>query len=124
MNGGCDRDDIRAEFAALRQEILSTINGRGGGITCIALAGGDTALYERTTSTYFFVVLVFAGMAFCAEALWYLNGAYTKSKSYDETFQEIREDRTKARALTPSVQMRGVRVEGREHDEPRYEQSV
>lgn len=181
MNSGFDKEDIRAEFVALRQETLSTINGRVWGIiTYIALTGGTAALYERTSSNFLFVVLIFAalpflwhtairersrmrigsyvkvvlesksdlnwetyldkwrstysassldrwrhmlgltgvyllialfaairlftspaslverglafiGMVLCAEAYWYFNRAYSKSKNYDETFRQIRD---------------------------------
>ena len=70
MNGGCNKEDIRAEFAALRQEILSTINGRVWGIiTYIALAGGTAALYERTSWNSLLVLLIFAALPF----LWHTS---------------------------------------------------
>jgi len=68
MNGGWDREDVRAEFAALRQETLDTIRGRVWGVvTYIAMAGGTTALYERSSSNLLFVILIFAALPF----LWH-----------------------------------------------------
>ena len=68
MNHEYDQDTVRAEYTALREETLSTINGRVWGIvTYIALAAGVAALYERTGSNALFVVLIFAALPF----LWH-----------------------------------------------------
>lgn len=64
-NGKWDKEDIRAEFNALRQEILSAMNGRVWGVlTYIVLVGGTAALYERTSSNFLFVLLIFASPPF------------------------------------------------------------
>ena len=61
MNHEYDQDTVRAEYTTLREETLSTINGRVWGIvTYIALAAGIAALYERTGSNTLFVVLIFS----------------------------------------------------------------
>lgn len=71
MDRDYDQDTLRAEFAALREETLSTINGRVWGIvTYIALAAGAAALYERTSSNMVFVILIFAALPF----LWHTAG--------------------------------------------------
>jgi len=63
-----DCDALLAEFSALRDETLSTINGRiWGMVTYIALAGGAIVLYDKTKSTTVFVLLVFAALPF----LWH-----------------------------------------------------
>jgi len=92
MNADPDKEDVRAEFVALRQEVLSTINGRVWGvITYIALAGGAAALYERTGSNFLFVVLVFAALPF----LWHTairERSRMRIGSYVKTILECKSD--------------------------------